>query len=105
MNKELKEFLDGFLEELKKMDVFNITLINTPDYLTDYFVIGSVDNIVTLRAIVDKFSGVKIHGQPESGWVILDFGDFWCHIFLQETREYYNIERLWNLRSVIKYTK
>ncbi|MFN4219632.1 MAG: RsfS/YbeB/iojap family protein [bacterium] len=105
MNKDLKEFLDNFVEELKKMDVFNITLINTPDYLTDYFVIGSVDNTVTLKAIVDKFRGVKVHGQPESGWVILDFGDFWCHIFLPETREYYNIERLWNLRSVIKQAK
>ncbi|MFN3995655.1 MAG: RsfS/YbeB/iojap family protein [bacterium] len=105
MNKDLKEFLDNFVEELKKMDVFNITLINTPDYLTDYFVIGSVDNTVTLKAIVEKFRGVKVHGQPESGWVVLDFGDFWCHIFLPETREYYNIERLWNLRSVIKQSK
>ncbi|MCX7758653.1 MAG: RsfS/YbeB/iojap family protein [bacterium] len=99
-----KFLLDDVLDEFKKMDVFNITVINTPDYLTDYFVIGSVDNVITLGSIVDKFRslGVRIHGEPASGWVILDFGDFWCHVFLPSTRDYYNIERLWSLRSAMK---
>lgn len=100
-NKEMNDLL----EELKKMDVFNITVINTPDYLTDYFIVGSVDNIVTLKAIVEKFREIKIHGQVESGWIILDFGDFWCHLFLPSMREYYNIERLWTLKNIMKETK
>lgn len=99
--------IDELISELKNMDVFNITVINTPDYLTDYFVIGSVDNAITLKAIVDKFrySVFRIHGEVESGWVILDFDDFWCHIFLPNIREYYNIERLWSLRSVMRDEK
>jgi ribosome-associated protein len=98
--------LDQLIEELKKLDVFNITVINTPDYLTDYFVIGSVDNIVTLKAIIEKFrSQSNIHGEPESGWIILDFGDFWCHIFFPKIRDYYNLERIWSLKSIMKQEK
>ncbi|MEN3014940.1 MAG: RsfS/YbeB/iojap family protein [bacterium] len=98
---------DQIVDELKKMDVFNITIVNTPEYLTDYFVVGSVDNVVTLRAIVDKFKqeGVLVHGSPDSGWVIFEFDDFWCHIFLPPKREYYSIERLWDLKSTMKGVK
>jgi len=99
--------IDSIIEELTKMDVFNITIINTPEYLTDCFIIGSVDNVVTLGAIVEKFrnKNVRIHGEVNSGWVILDFGDFWCHIFLPSKREYYSIDRLWNLRNVMREEK
>ncbi|MCX7972311.1 MAG: RsfS/YbeB/iojap family protein [bacterium] len=102
-----EKMLDEFIEDLKKMDAFNITVINTPDYLTDYFIIASVDNIITLKAIVDKFGGsnVKIHGEADSGWVILDFNDFWCHLFLPHTREYYNLERLWTIKATMRDSK
>ncbi|MCL1888368.1 MAG: ribosome silencing factor, partial [Kiritimatiellaeota bacterium] len=43
-------------------------------------------------------AGVKSHrktGQPESGWVILDFIHVVVHLFTPEARAYYNIEKLW----------
>jgi len=98
--------LDELVVELKNMDVFNITIINTPDYLTDYFVIGSVNNLITLKAIIERFREKSIvHGEADSGWVILDFGDFWCHLFLPKLRDYYNIERIWALREAMKKEK
>ena len=105
MNYSYNLSIDDLVEELKKMDVFNITIINTPDYLTDYFIVGSVDNIVTLKAIVDKFRNFRIHGQIESGWIIIDFIDYWCHLFLPNIREHYNIERLWSLKVAMKGNK
>ena len=34
-------------------------------------------------------------GQAESGWVLLDYGDVLMHVFLEDTRAYYALERLW----------
>ena len=34
-------------------------------------------------------------GQAESGWVLLDYGDVLMHVFLEDTRTYYALERLW----------
>jgi ribosome-associated protein len=34
-------------------------------------------------------------GQAESGWVLLDYGDVLMHVFLEDTRVYYGLERLW----------
>lgn len=52
------------------------------------------------RAVQDdlKTRGVACYrksGDPDAGWLVLDYVDFVIHIFLHETRDYYAIERLW----------
>jgi len=45
-----------------------------------------------------KREGVRpLHaeGVPASGWILLDYGDVLMHVFLEETRAYYALERLW----------
>ena len=45
-----------------------------------------------------KKEGVRVHhveGLPQGRWVLLDYGDLVVHVFLEETREYYALERLW----------
>jgi ribosome-associated protein len=72
--------------------------------LADYFILCSVDSSPQFKAILDevekqtKASGSRclhVEGKPESGWILLDYGDVVVHIFDPEVRAYYNLEGLW----------
>ncbi len=72
--------------------------------VADFFLICSGSSTTQLEAIVEavrhalKVEGVRprhSEGTRESGWLLLDYGDIVMHIFLEETREFYALERLW----------
>jgi ribosome-associated protein len=90
--------LDKRANDIKILDLREITSI------TDYFVICSGDVAVQVRAIADNIlEKLEAEGtQPwhtegyETGrWILLDFVDVVVHIFMDEAREYYGLERLW----------
>lgn len=71
---------------------------------TDYFLIchGSNERQVQAiaRGIKDKLEeeGITVHrleGFEQGRWILVDLGDIVCHIFHQEERNYYHLERLW----------
>ena len=73
--------------------------------ITDYFVISSGSNDRQVRAIAEeverqvKGRGVSpraIEGLDDARWVLMDFGDFVVHVFNDEARSFYNLERLWS---------
>ena len=73
--------------------------------IVESFVITSAPNSRLVRAIVDEVerelferTGDKpraVEGLRDASWVLLDYGDLVVHVFLTETREYYDLERLW----------
>ena len=73
--------------------------------ITDLFVITSGANTRQVRTIVEeveklvKEAGgpgpIRIEGLSDAGWVLMDFGDFVVHVFLDEVRRFYDLERLW----------
>jgi ribosome-associated protein len=73
--------------------------------IVESFVIASASNTRLVRAIVDEIelqiheqTGEKpraVEGLRDASWVLLDYGDLVVHVFLNETREYYALERLW----------
>ena len=73
--------------------------------ITEYFVITSATNRRQVAMIADEVeqavkaaSGrgpLSIEGLGEGSWVLLDFGGFVCHVFNDETRRFYDLERLW----------
>lgn len=72
--------------------------------IADYFVICSGDNPAQIKAIAeaidDYFSKKKVFPMGKEGldsarWVLLDYGDIIIHIFNDETRTYYNLEKFW----------
>ena len=71
---------------------------------TDYFVICTGNNSRQVKAIADHVrdtlaeDGVKpahMEGNDRSEWILLDYFDFIVHIFMPETRNFYDLERLW----------
>jgi len=71
----------------------------------DYFVVASAESTRKVRAIADSIvegldkKGVKLshkEGEKEALWALLDYGNVVAHIFHNETRKFYNLERLWH---------
>ena len=70
----------------------------------DFFVICSGENERQLRAISESLQEElreeairprRIEGTPRSGWVVLDYNEAIVHVFDQDLREFYKMERLW----------
>lgn len=72
---------------------------------TEFFIIATGANQRQVQAIADeineqlkkqlKVRPVRIEGYSGAEWVLLDYGDFVVHIFNKESREFYDLERLW----------
>ncbi|HEY3701286.1 MAG TPA: ribosome silencing factor [Acidimicrobiales bacterium] len=73
--------------------------------VTDAFVITSGGNPRQVRTIADevedqvKAAGaggpLRVEGLDDARWILLDYGDVVVHVFLEEARRYYDLERLW----------
>lgn len=74
--------------------------------ITEAFVITSGANARQVRTIADEIeadvkagggpSPLRTEGLDDARWVLLDYGDFVVHVFLDEVRRFYDLERLWS---------
>ncbi len=90
--------------EVRVLDLRQITSF------TDYFVICSVSNVRQGHAVCDeiekqlKATGerpVSIEGYDQADWILMDYSDFLVHIFSENARKYYDLERLWRGAAVV----
>jgi ribosome-associated protein len=91
-------------EDKKALDVVVLGLAALTEF-TDYFVICTGANQRQTQAIADEVSlrlkkTYKLRSQHTEGynvgeWILLDFGAFVVHIFVEESRHFYDLERLW----------
>lgn len=88
----------------KAQDVVLLEISKVVTY-ADYFLICSGRSITQVKAIVNaieeylKSRGITplhIEGYTEGRWVLLDYDELIVHVFLEETRNFYNLERLWD---------
>jgi ribosome-associated protein len=89
--------------EKKAVDIVALDLRQVASF-TDYFVICSGNNARHVQAIADsveetlKKSGrrpIHIEGYSAGEWILLDYGDFVVHVFGNQARRFYDLERLW----------
>ena len=100
-------------EEKKAKDTI-ILNISKLTLIADYFVITTGDSEPQLKAIYNfimkklKENEVRLlhyEGRPETGWILLDYGDIVVHIFSQEKREFYDLEYIWQEAKRVRLLK
>lgn len=89
----------------KKATDVDVLSVGALTSIADYFVLASAGNERQAQAIADAVQsrlkeemGVKpllVEGTTPGRWVLLDFGDFVVHIFTEDVRRFYGLERLW----------
>jgi ribosome-associated protein len=90
---------DKQASDIVLLDIRGVSLI------ADYFVICTVGSERQATAIlkdlsdklIEEFGRKPLHteGKPDSGWVLLDYGDVIVHVFSASQRTFYNLEQLW----------
>ncbi len=102
-NEKLKDFVLEQLEEIKAKD---ITLIELPEdnSVTDYMIVASGTSSRHVKSIaISLIKSLKENNQPPIGvegedvaeWILVDCGDVIAHIMQPTTRDYYQLEKLW----------
>ncbi len=105
-NPLLKQIV-GLAEEKKAEDLVTLNVSKITS-LSDYFVICSAKNLIQVKAIADnikdniKEKPFRTEGYQNANWIIIDYVDIVVHIFFEEAREYYDLERLWFDAKTVK---
>ena len=100
------EHVDLIVEALKEKKAIDPVVIDIQDLsaVTSYFVVATGSSTPHLKAMAEEVKrqmkghvkGSRYAGNPESGWMALDYHDVIVHLFSQEARERYALEALWN---------
>ena len=99
----LKSLVVDALEELKARDVVELDVAELTS-VTDVMVVASGTSSRHVSALADnviekaKEAGLRplgVEGQQSGEWVLVDLGDVVAHVMMPETRQLYDLERLW----------
>lgn len=105
----LNSIIEGIFEK-KGQNVLKIDLRKLENRITDYFVICHAASTTQVSSIADSVddvtrkAGIKplhMEGQDNSFWVLIDYGAVIVHIFLEEYRNFYNLETLWSDATIV----
>ncbi|MCE5329483.1 ribosome silencing factor [bacterium] len=100
------------IADRKGAEYINILEMKNRLVITDFFVIIGAKNIKSTAALEDEikfrlkqygFSPLHIAGLTEGNWILIDFNDFVIHIFTEEFRQFYDLERLWKDSKIIDW--
>ena len=97
------------LEDKKAIDV-RILDIEKVSTLADYFLIASGSNRNQVQAMADNVEATlgrqgifpkQIEGYQTANWILMDYGDVVIHLFDEENRLFYDLERIWRDGKII----
>ncbi len=104
----MTETIVKILDKKKAVDIKAIE-VSEQTIVADYFVIASGTSSTHTKSLADDVEyelqqlGIN-EGHAEgraTGWILLDYGSVLVHVFDRESREYYNLERLWTDANVL----
>ena len=100
---EKTALISQIVADRKAIDVVVLDMANASS-ITDYFLICSGGSERQVQAIADAIdeqlkkagmTALGVEGYRDGRWILMDFGDVIVHIFSQELRDFYDLERLW----------
>ncbi|HLS89103.1 MAG TPA: ribosome silencing factor [Sphingobacteriaceae bacterium] len=112
MNSREQALMAGTAAAQRKARKVVILDLRALSAVSDYFVVCSGNTPVQVRAIADHIMDymrqeadlrpLRVEGYNEGRWVLLDYGDVIVHVFHEEERDYYGLERLWGDAEVLE---
>jgi ribosome-associated protein len=106
---ELAHTIVNALEDKKGEDIILLDISGIASF-TDYFIICTAtsnrmlnalaDGVVENTRLIHERKG-RIAGSPDSGWMIVDYGDIVVHLFDEDLRRYYKLEELWDEGKIL----
>lgn len=111
-SREMAKIAVKALEEKKGEDI-RIIDISSVSVIADYFIIANGTNTNQVQALVDNVqealfkAGVEakqVEGYNTASWILMDFNDIIVHVFSQEDRLFYDLERIWRDGTLISPT-
>ncbi|MBQ7187306.1 MAG: ribosome silencing factor [Ruminococcus sp.] len=103
---EQRAIIETIIKALDSKRAEDIRLIGIKDLtiVADYFVIADGTSNTQTKALADEvefklkqhgIEPIRTEGYQGANWIVLDYGDIVVHVFYKETRDFYNLERLW----------
>ncbi|HEU5046875.1 MAG TPA: ribosome silencing factor [Rickettsiales bacterium] len=105
---KLKNVIEELLDSDKASDIAAIDLTNKSS-LADYMIVATGLSQKHLSALADHiveklqalgFKHVPVEGKNESDWIVVDAGNIIIHLFRQEARSLYNLEKMWAMPAM-----
>lgn len=102
---ELQELVVNSLDDLKGLDIVSKD-VSTLTSVTDYMVICTGTSNRHVKSLADnlvqscKAQGMQplgVEGTTDAKWVLVDLGDVVAHVMTEESREFYQLEKLWGI--------
>lgn len=109
-SKEIAKIAYHAIDDKKGIDI-SVIDISEVSILADYFIIAGGNNINQIKAIADNVmeelgkSGLhakNVEGYSNANWILMDYNDVIIHIFNQDDRLFYDLERIWRDGKDIK---
>ncbi len=97
-------------EDKKGIDPLVLDIRKLTD-IADFFLLVHGNSDRHVRTIADgiidhlhakKIKPVHVEGMKESNWILIDYGSVMIHVFYYQTRQFYNLERLWGDAKIVK---
>ena len=108
--KETAKIAAAALEDKKARDL-KILDISDVSVLADYFIIASGSNRNQVQAMVDEveeklgkagYTPKQIEGYQTANWILMDYQDLIIHVFDEENRLFYDLERIWRDGNLVE---
>ena len=108
--KELAKLACDALDDKKALEIKVINIENVST-LADYFIIASGTNHNQVQAMADNvdetlgragYEPKQIEGYQNANWILMDYRDIVIHIFDEENRLFYDLERIWRDGTVVE---